>query len=388
MPRALTTALAAPSPSSRPAQPARADGPQHPVGRVHRRLCRRPAAGRQPAAGLGHGAGRRVHRRLPRRPRRHPRPARPRGPGIHQRRARARAVGGHLRRLRAGHPGRHGLRASRLKIAPVPVVSRWKCIRQCAPGGKVKGDSLLLVRGLRLARRAQRRVPRRPGRADDLRARVSDQRFDSFRMRVPVKAVTGTFSARERRGGSPAASSPCRRPRRAGPPGAAAGVFPVRGAHTFGGAGARFGAGRSGHTHQGQDVHGRRAACRWSRPPPARSSTPGYQSSAGNYLVIRGTAPVQDYVYMHLQAPPAVSKGAAVGRRPADRRGGRDRQRPGLSPALRDLERPGLVRRRQAVRPAAPAAGLGGGGLGRPPRPACARAPGTSVPAHSSDRIA
>ena len=31
-------------------------------------------------------------------------------------------------------------------------------------------------------------------------------------------------------------------------------IFPIRGRHDFGGAGARFGAGRAGHIHQGQDV--------------------------------------------------------------------------------------------------------------------------------------
>ena len=38
-------------------------------------------------------------------------------------------------------------RAQPLRIAPVPVVSRWRCIRQCAPGRKVKGGSLVLVSG-------------------------------------------------------------------------------------------------------------------------------------------------------------------------------------------------------------------------------------------------
>ena len=50
-------------------------------------------------------------------------------------------------------------------------------------------------------------------------------------------------------------------------------VFPVRGAHDFGGADAHFGAGRSGHSHQGQDVFAA-AARRWSPPAPERSSSP------------------------------------------------------------------------------------------------------------------
>ncbi len=36
--------------------------------------------------------------------------------------------------------------------------------------------------------------------------------------------------------------------------GQVAGVFPVRGAYSLGGTGARFGAGRTGHTHEGQDI--------------------------------------------------------------------------------------------------------------------------------------
>ena len=36
--------------------------------------------------------------------------------------------------------------------------------------------------------------------------------------------------------------------------GQVAGVFPVRGAYTLGGDDARFGAGRTGHTHEGQDI--------------------------------------------------------------------------------------------------------------------------------------
>ena len=201
--------------------------------------------------------------------------------------------------------------ARRLRIAPVPVVSRWKCIRQCAPGGKVKGDSLLLVRGLRLAGVRKAVFHGGRGRADDLRGRVSDQRSSSFRMRVPFKAVTGTFSARERRGGSPSRRLPVQTPVAAPVPGAAGGVFPVRGAHSFGGAGARFGAGRSGHTHQGQDVLAKCGLPMVSATAGTVQYT-GYQSSAGNYAVVRGTAPVRDYVYMHMQAPSLVKKGIAV----------------------------------------------------------------------------
>jgi len=39
-----------------------------------------------------------------------------------------------------------------------------------------------------------------------------------------------------------------------GGPGLSSGVFPVRGTYSFGGKDGRFGAGRKGHTHEGQDI--------------------------------------------------------------------------------------------------------------------------------------
>jgi murein DD-endopeptidase MepM/ murein hydrolase activator NlpD len=78
------------------------------------------------------------------------------------------------------------------------------------------------------------------------------------------------------------------------------GVFPVQGRHNYGGSGARFGASRAGHTHQGQDVM---AACGL----PVRAARGGvvkankYHSAAGNYVIIDGAATDIDYGYMHLR---------------------------------------------------------------------------------------
>jgi murein DD-endopeptidase MepM/ murein hydrolase activator NlpD len=77
-------------------------------------------------------------------------------------------------------------------------------------------------------------------------------------------------------------------------------MFPVRGKHNFGQSGARFGAGRPGHRHQGQDVM---AACGVplvaARGGTVVKST--FQSAAGNYLVIRSDFDGGDQAYMHLQ---------------------------------------------------------------------------------------
>jgi murein DD-endopeptidase MepM/ murein hydrolase activator NlpD len=82
-------------------------------------------------------------------------------------------------------------------------------------------------------------------------------------------------------------------------------VFPVRGPHDFGGAGARFGAPRSGHTHQGQDVM---AACGTPLVSVKTGTVDyaGYQSSAGNYIVIDNNGESTDFVYMHLAYPALV----------------------------------------------------------------------------------
>jgi murein DD-endopeptidase MepM/ murein hydrolase activator NlpD len=88
-------------------------------------------------------------------------------------------------------------------------------------------------------------------------------------------------------------------------------VFPVRGPHDYGGEGSRFGAPRSGHTHQGQDV----AAASGTRLVAAHEGkveTVQYQEGgAGHYLVIQGRDDT-DSVYMHMLREPRVEPGQRV----------------------------------------------------------------------------
>jgi murein DD-endopeptidase MepM/ murein hydrolase activator NlpD len=91
-----------------------------------------------------------------------------------------------------------------------------------------------------------------------------------------------------------------------------AAAFPVAGAHSFGGAGSRFGAPRSGHIHQGQDVS---AAC--GVPLVAVQSgkvmTRAYQASgAGYYIVIRSTVTGIDSVYMHMTKNSWAAEGTTI----------------------------------------------------------------------------
>jgi len=88
-------------------------------------------------------------------------------------------------------------------------------------------------------------------------------------------------------------------------------VFPVRGTHNYGQAGARFGAARSGHTHQGQDVM---SAC-GVKLVAARGGVvkfKGYQGNAGNYLVIDLDGDDRDQAYMHLASASPLDKGDRV----------------------------------------------------------------------------
>lgn len=87
--------------------------------------------------------------------------------------------------------------------------------------------------------------------------------------------------------------------------------FPVRGPHSYGSAGDRFGAPRAGHLHQGQDVL---AAC-GTPIVAARGGTvrqAGFQAAAGNYVVVDAAGAGSDFVYMHLRAPARVAVGARV----------------------------------------------------------------------------
>ncbi|HEU4392737.1 MAG TPA: peptidoglycan DD-metalloendopeptidase family protein [Solirubrobacterales bacterium] len=88
-------------------------------------------------------------------------------------------------------------------------------------------------------------------------------------------------------------------------------AFPILGAHDFGSSGGRFGAGRAGHTHQGQDVM---ADC----GTPLVAARGGivqysrYEANAGNYVVIDGKGTANDFMYAHLAEPSPLLEGDIV----------------------------------------------------------------------------
>ena len=88
-------------------------------------------------------------------------------------------------------------------------------------------------------------------------------------------------------------------------------MFPIRGAHEFNLSAGRFGAGRAGHSHQGQDVF---AAC-GTPLVAARGGTvkfSGFHSAAGYYVVIDSKGTGVDNAYMHLRERADVMVGDRV----------------------------------------------------------------------------
>jgi murein DD-endopeptidase MepM/ murein hydrolase activator NlpD len=88
-------------------------------------------------------------------------------------------------------------------------------------------------------------------------------------------------------------------------------AFPVAGPHEFAMGAGRFGAPRSGHTHEGQDTM---AAC-GTPLVAARGGTvqyAGYQYAAGNYVVIDGKGTGLDFMYAHLAEPSPLKTGDPV----------------------------------------------------------------------------
>jgi murein DD-endopeptidase MepM/ murein hydrolase activator NlpD len=85
------------------------------------------------------------------------------------------------------------------------------------------------------------------------------------------------------------------------PAGEASHHFPVSGSYSLGGADARFGAKRNGHSHQGQDVvaaEGTPVVAPWAG---LVEFVRFQKSGAGWYVVLDGDDEDRDYVFMHLR---------------------------------------------------------------------------------------
>ncbi len=89
-------------------------------------------------------------------------------------------------------------------------------------------------------------------------------------------------------------------------------VFPVLGPHSFGDAANRFGAGRSGHMHEGQDVLASEGISVLA-PLAGTIVTTGYQAGGAGWYAAEHTVDGLDFFFAHCQAGSlVVSTGQAV----------------------------------------------------------------------------
>jgi murein DD-endopeptidase MepM/ murein hydrolase activator NlpD len=143
---------------------------------------------------------------------------------------------------------------------------------------------------------------RRTGKVHSIRRSLA---AGSYRVRITAVNPRGKRAVR--------ATTVAVAPPAAAPAGSSSGVFPVRGPYNFGGAGSRFGAGRTGHIHQGQDV----AAAEGTPLVAPKASTVHWRAfqegGAGYYLVLDVDGEDYMHVFMHLrQGSLLVSKGDHV----------------------------------------------------------------------------
>jgi hypothetical protein len=90
------------------------------------------------------------------------------------------------------------------------------------------------------------------------------------------------------------------------------GVFPVAGAFSFGGADARFGAGRPGHIHEGQDILAAAGVPVVAPFGGTVSSTSYQEGGAGEYVVL-DAVDGRDYFFAHcIRGSTTVPSGAVV----------------------------------------------------------------------------
>lgn len=202
---------------------------------------------------------------------------------------------------------RAAVKSGGLGVPGKPKVKDVVCVKQCVSARKATPGATVRVAGSHLSR--ARHVVF-AGRSGTLRAKYQKRRFSSVHVTVPKAAADGrpfvvsTSGFRSNRAPRQLEILPVSRiPKE---------VFPVRGPFNYGSSGARFGAGRSGYSHQGQDVM---APCgtRLVSIRKARVLFRTYHSAAGHYVVLRNLGTNTQFAYMHLRKPSKLRPGQVVG---------------------------------------------------------------------------
>ncbi len=208
---------------------------------------------------------------------------------------------------RAQTAGVSAVKSGGLGVPGKPKVNRVACVKQCVSAGKATPGATVKVVGSYLSR--ARHVVFN-GRSGPLRVRYQKRRFNWVRVVVPKAATDGrpfvvsSSGFRSNRSPRQLRVLPVSRiPKE---------VFPVRGQFNYGSSGARFGAGRSGYSHQGQDLM---APCgtRLVSIRKAKVLFREFHSAAGHYVVLRNLGTNSQFAYMHLIRPSKLRPGQVVG---------------------------------------------------------------------------
>ena len=200
-----------------------------------------------------------------------------------------------------------------LGVPGLPVISSVVCLRQCVSSSRPTRGAIIAIRGKNLDRVTRVIFRSKSGR---IAARLRTRSVGAVRVTVPKRTVRGYLAVVDSGGNRarspreisifPISAIPIQ-------------VFPVRGPISFGSSGSRFGAGRPGHIHQGQDVS---ASCGTTLVSirKARVVYNQWDDGGGNYLVLRNIGTNTNFVYMHmlrrspLKVGQVVGAGARIGR--------------------------------------------------------------------------
>ena len=196
-----------------------------------------------------------------------------------------------------------GQRAGGLTVPSKPSLKTVKCLQKCVSLRKATPGAVVRFTGTFLGN--TKRIVF-PGKNSSISARYIARTGTAVRVEVPKGADDGRPYAVDNWGSRsnrvprvlrilPASSIPRE-------------VFPVSGPYNFGSSGAGFGAGRAGHSHQGQDVI---AACGLPLLVSRRGTVVynAYHSLAGNYVVMKNAGSNTYFAYMHLARPSKLKIG-------------------------------------------------------------------------------
>jgi len=194
-----------------------------------------------------------------------------------------------------------------------PKIAKVACVKRCATRKRLQGGSTVRISGRSLGSVTTAVFLGTVGDQDDVRAKATALDARRLRAKVPAAAVSGPIALVTTAAvvSPPSPAIPILPPLPAEVLTTDDHVFPIAGKHDFGGAGADFGSGRAGHSHQGHDVF---ASC----GTPLVAARGGqvqarkYHAAAGNYIVIDANDTATDYVYMHLAEPSPFTRGDTV----------------------------------------------------------------------------